>query len=865
MHKMKCTGNNPPPILHQWYQPSEILIGGIVSHIGSVSQMVPFEQHSLQDYRSYPILVTKFYQHILALVFAINEINKNPSILPNVTLGFHIQDPSIDPRWTYRTTLGLLFTSSELVPNYKCGIQKKMMGVIGGLSAETSSHMANILSLYKIAQFSYGSFESEADDSTSSPSFYRMVPMEALQYVGIVQLLLHFRWKWIGLITMDDESGDRFLQILEPMFSKNGICAAFTVKVTREVPWDNLHVITEYLASSHTDFLDSKANAIVVYGEIGTLIWLATIIYIPTFMKIIMESESVVRNSTGKVWITTAQIDFAFTVFQKMFNIQIFHGALSFTIRSKEIPGFHTFLQALKPSQAKQDGFIKNFWEQAFSCEFPDSINTTTSNEMCTGEERLESIPAPFFEMGMTGHSYSIYNAVYAIAHALHVMDSSRTKHRARGNGGCLDPQHVMPWKLHTLLQRIAFNNSAGDEITLNEHGELEGGFDITNLVTFPNNSYVRVKVGSLDPQVPLSKRVLINEDRIEWHPCLTEVPPFSVCNDNCMPGYNRKKKEGEKFCCYDCDPCPEGKMSDKEDMDYCITCSEGHYAKQGQDQCTPKIPNFLSFIEPLGIILAFLAVFFSQITALVLAIFLKYQDTPIVKANNRSLTYVLLVSLFLCFFCSLLFIGQPNKVTCLLRQMTFGIIFSGAVSSVLAKTVTVVVAFMASKPGNIFRKWVGKKTAHYLVISGSFVQIGICAVWLGSSPPFPDVDMHSLSREIIVQCNEGSVAMFYCVLGYMGFLATICFLVAFLARNLPDSFNEAKFITFSMLVFCSVWLSFVPTYLSTKGKNMVAVEIFSILLSSAGLLGCIFLPKCYVIILRPELNRREQLIRKKH
>nr|XP_056720083.1 vomeronasal type-2 receptor 26-like [Euleptes europaea] len=715
---MTCSGNISPQIPYQWYQPGEILIGGIVTHIGCTSQEVRFEWHPSQDDTCFPALVTKFYQHILALVFAIHEINKNPNILPNDTLGFHIHDSTIDPKWTYRTTLDLLFTSLELIPNYKCGTKEKVMGVIGGYRSDTSSDIALLLSRYKIPQVSFGSFESEVDNPTSLPPFYRTAPQETLQYEGIVQLFLHFGWTWVGLIAMDDEAGDQFLQAFEAMLSRNGICVAFIKKATRQILWDNIHLMLKYLDSHNTDFLDSTANAIVIHGEGVTLLWLVTIIFIPTIVMNVTGSDYVVRTSTGK---------------------------------------------------------------------------------------------------------------------------------------------------LHTLIQRIAFNNSAGDEVTFNEHGQLKGGFDITNLVTFPNKSYIRVKIGRLDPQVLLSKRVIIKEDIIEWNRYLEHLPPLSVCNDYCKPGYSRKKKEGEKFCCYDCDPCPEGKISDKEDMDSCMPCSEGHYPNLGQDQCIPKIPNFLSFAEPLSMILAFLALSFSLITALVLAIFVKYKDTPIVKANNRSLTYCLLISLLLCFLCSLLFIGKPTEVTCLLRQTTFGIIFSIAVSSVLAKTVTVVVVFMASKPGNVFRKWVGKQLAYYIVISCFFVQVVICAVWLTSSPPFPDVDMHSLSREIIVQCNEGSATMFYCVLGYMGLLASVCFMVAFLARKLPDSFNEAKFITFSMLVFCSVWLSFVPTYLSTQGKNTVAVEIFSILASSSGLLGCIFFPKCYVIILRPELNRREQLIRKKH
>uniref|UniRef100_A0A8C6XB58 G-protein coupled receptors family 3 profile domain-containing protein n=1 Tax=Naja naja TaxID=35670 RepID=A0A8C6XB58_NAJNA len=771
-------------------------------------------------------------EHVLAFSFAIQEINMNENLLPNITLVPKIYENGFQAVKASESILSLLFVESRCPFNYRKGKDQNIMGIIGDLPSQNTIQIANILNAYKIPQvgiwLSYGTFDLALSDKQQFPSFFWMTPNENLQYAGIIQILKYFGWNWIDL----------------PKFIQSDICISLIQFIPRLTDYDPSTLRKNNMTNIARTLWYSKTNVKVVYGDIQSL----------EGLRVILEwCEISNRLPMERVWLISALWDVTSVFESHKFTPLSFNGSLSFALHTNRVSGFQEFLEHLNPYHSKLY-LLPTFWRSSFICSLPIYNVYAPGKGSCTGKENLGSLPGTVFEMEMSGQSYSIYNAVYALAHGLHAMYSSRARPKTTGNGEKWNLLKVKPWQLHLFLKNLQFNNSAGEEIAFNENGNLVAAYDIINLITFPNRSFQKVQVGCIKLQSSQKEDLTINTTAIVWNRKFTQIPPSATCVESCHPGYRKLIKEGKQVCCYDCVECSQGSISTMTGTQITIK----HH------QCIPKIITYLAYKEVLGEVLTGFAVSFAVITIVVMGTFIFYQNTPIVKANNWDITCTLLFSLLLCFLCSFLFLGCPGTVTCLLRQAVFGVVFSIAVSCVLAKTLTVVLAFMATKPGNRMRWWVGKRFSISVIVLCSLIQTSICAVWLTISAPFPELDMNSQMDEILVKCNEGSEIMFYVVLGYMWLLALISFMVAFFARKLPDTFNEAKLITFSMLVFCSVWVSFVPTYLSTKGKSMVAVEVFCILASSGGLLGCIFLPKCYIIMLRPELNTREQLVRKK-
>ncbi|XP_041441610.1 extracellular calcium-sensing receptor [Xenopus laevis] len=826
----------------------------------------------------------EYYQSMQALIFAVEEINSDPELLPNITIGYKVFDTCYSLRKVAQEIFSMLSGVKGSTPNYNCHQETRLAGIIGDSGSTRSILMAQILGLYHYPQISYFATSPLLSNRNLFPSFFRTVPSDEFQMRGLAQLVSHFGWSWVGLLANDNDYGQLGLQIAMQEIINSGACVAFTENILTSQPNRNAPRIARVIK-------ESTAKVVIAITSDSDFV-------------IVLE-ELLKQNVTGKIWIASEAWATSDLLSNERFQ-GILLGTIGFAIYSGQMPRFSEYLKSLHPSNDLSDPFIKEFWEQAFFCKWPNQTNFTLMDNAreptCTGTEKLDSLLTDVDRRV----SFNVFTAVYAIAWALHNLFNCTTGVGPFYQGTCANISSFHPWHLLHYVKKVIFKTPDGNQVSFDERGNPPAVYDIMNWHLTSKGTLEQVTVGKYDLSAPNGKTLNIDNGGIDWASktqvlmetvmCgLEKVPdpfsrrsfqngitdiaswdaenfhieyqhwcpcvvPLSKCSSSCSSGFRKVIVPGKPSCCYECARCPQGQISNQTDAVKCHPCSWDMWPNLQQDRCLPRTTEFLSYEELLGYSLAAISIFSSLIPLVILGIFIHFKNTPVVRANNYSLSYLLLLSLFLCFLCSLGFIGYPQPEKCILRQVAFGIIFALCISCVLAKTITVVIAFNATKPGSRLRKWTGVKVSYCVIMFCVFIQIIDCVFWLIFSPPFHELDINTQPGVIIVNCNEGSPTAFWCMLGYLGFLATVSFIVAFLARRLPDSFNEAKFITFSMLAFLSVWVSFIPAYLSARGMYTVAMEVFAILSSSWAVVVCIFVPKCFIILFRPNMNSRENL-----
>ncbi|KAM5148819.1 extracellular calcium-sensing receptor-like [Mantella aurantiaca] len=835
----QCQHSEPP--LPAYLHDGQIIIGGLIPvHEKTVKKTLNYMAKPPR--RTCEKFYTEKYQYVLAMLFAINEINANPLMMQNLTLGYEVYDSCYSDAAALDGVMSYLSGKQSKVPNYSCTAKPpKLSAVVGDSPSSGSIAIARILGLTKFPQISYASALPTLADKIQFPSFVRTVGTVDSQPVDVVQMIIHFNWTWVGIVSSNNDYGDQGSQKLKTEMAKNGICIAFAKTLSTPPTKESLDGVVSAIQKT-------KTNVIVLYAYATELI---------PFFQAITASKIV-----GKIWIAVGSW-LPSAVFTQKELWATLNGTIGFAKYSSDIPGFGVFLKSINPAKYPNDIFIREFWEQAFGCMWKENSSTYGVNTtFCTGKEDITKLDSSVYDTTNFRLAVSVYNAVHAVGHAIHDMLACEPGKGPFSNGSCANFRNFQPWQLFHYVKNVQFLNSNSERVAFDEKGELKGLYDVLNWQMSYDLKGGLVKVGIFDDWGPKGQKLVLDERGIIWGEKYTQVPP-SVCCNSCHPGFWKAPRDGQPFCCYDCILCSEGEISNQTDAAGCMQCPEDQWSNEQRVKCIPKVIEFLSYEEPLGLALSGVTGLCSLLTLSVLCIFIRFRDTPLVKANNRSLSYLLLVALLFCFLCSFLFIGRPTTITCLIRQAIFGITFSLCVSCIFAKTITVVIAFSATKPNSSLRKWVGSSIPNSMIAAGSSIQTVICASWVIAYPSSPDLNTKATKGVITVECKDSSITFFYSMLGFLGFLAILTLVVAFLARNLPDGFNETKFITFSMLVFTSVWISFIPAYVSTKGKYTVAVEIFAILSSSLGLICCIFAPKCHIIILRPHMNTREFLVSK--
>ncbi|XP_039596878.1 extracellular calcium-sensing receptor-like [Polypterus senegalus] len=769
------------------------------------------------------------------MIFAIEEINNSTDLLPGVSLGYKIYDACGSVQLAIRAAMALINTYDE---DKQCSKPSTVLAIVGQSGSSPTIGIATTIGPFQIPVISHFATCTCLSNKKEFPTFFRTIPSDYYQSRALAQLVKHFGWTWVGTIRSDNDYGNFGMATFVQLAQQEGVCIEYSEVIYRTYPKEKFQKTVNVIKAS-------SSKVIVAFTS-------------PTDLEFLIK-ELLLQNVTGFQWVGSESW-ITDKYLSTLESAMVLSGAIGFAISDSEIPGLKDFLLNVHPYDTPGNAGLKEFWETIFRCNLNEK-NTSGSAEPCTGFETLNSINNVYTDVSELRIVNNVYKAVYAVAHSLHNLLSCKSSQGPFEKSTCANKSNAKPWQILHYLKNVNFTTKNGETIYFDENGDPAARYSLVNWQTTAGITKF-VSVGFYDASISNGKKFSMKNISIIWSNSNNKVPT-SLCSDSCPPGTRKAVKKGKPVCCFDCIPCAEGEFSNTTDSTDCVKCPLEYFSNEKRDQCELKTIEFLSFGETMGILLVLLSVLGVCACFAIAVAFFRKRNTPLIRANNSEISFLLLFSLSLCFLCSLTFIGEPSDWSCMLRHTAFGITFVLCISCLLAKTIVVLMAFRSTLPGGNVMKWFGPTQQRIHIYTLTLIQSFICVLWLTLSAPFPYRNITYYKEKIILECDLGSPLAFYAVLGYIGFLSTMCFILAFLARKLPDNFNEAKFITFSMLIFCAVWITFIPAYISSPGKYTVAVEIFAILASSYGLLFCIFAPKYYIVILKPEKNTKKYLMNK--
>ena len=166
---------------------------------------------------------------VSAMLYALDEINRNATILPGIKLGYVIYDSCNSVQLSARYALNFMVDKNFYAP--ATGQNKephpKLIGVVGGAGSSISTLLNNIISSEYMPQISYSSTSETLAQKWRFRSFLRTVPSDKHLAVAIVDMIRFFGWTYVSAFAIDDEYGRVGLQELQGAAKRSGLSIKF--------------------------------------------------------------------------------------------------------------------------------------------------------------------------------------------------------------------------------------------------------------------------------------------------------------------------------------------------------------------------------------------------------------------------------------------------------------------------------------------------------------------------------------------------------------------------------------------------------------------------------------------------------------
>ncbi|KAL4646288.1 metabotropic glutamate receptor 6-like [Arapaima gigas] len=819
---------------HQGTQPHSIKIEGDITLGG----LFPVHSRGPAGVPCGEIKKEKGIHRMEAMLYALDQINSDPDLLPNMTLGARILDTC--SRDTYALEQSLTFVQALIqkdISDVRCSngeppiIRKpeRIVGVIGASASSVSIMVANVLRLFEIPQISYASTAPELSDNTRYDFFSRVVPPDSYQAQTMVDIVKAMGWNYVSTLASEGnygESGvDAFIQISR---EAGGLCIAQSLKIPREPKPGEFDKIIKRLMET------SNARGVIIFANEDDI-------------KRVLEAAKK-ANLTGH-FLFVGSDSWGAKSSPIVDQEDVAEGAVTILPKRASIEGFDQYFTTRSLENNRRNIWFAEFWEDDFRCKLTrPGIKLDSDKKKCTGKERI-SRDSPYEQEGKVQF---VIDAVYAMAHALHNMHIDLCP----GHVGVCDKMDPVEGRLLLkYIHSVNFNGSAGTAVLFNENGDAPGRYDIFQYQLSNTTSPGYKVIGQW------TNNLRLNMEEMQFSGGSRQVPD-SVCSFPCNPGERKKMVKGVP-CCWHCELC-DGYQYQLDEFT-CEICPFDMRPTENRTGCRPTPIIKLEWHSPWAIIPVFLAILGILATLSVVITFIRFNDTPIVRASGRELSYVLLTGIFLIYLITFLMIAEPGAVVCALRRLLLGLGMCISYAAMLTKTNRIYRIFEQGKKSVTPPKFISPTSQLVITFVLISVQVVGVFIWFAVVPPHTIIDYEELrlpNPELargILKCDMSDLSLI-CCLSYSIVLMVTCTIYAVKSRGVPETFNEAKPIGFTMYTTCIVWLAFVPIFFGTAQSTekmyiQTTTLTVSMSLSASVSLGMLYMPKVYVIIFHPEQN----------